>query len=236
MQQVFFNFQGNAVFAVLVFLGTCFALFLAAAALAYFRAVRRPRLARITLAMAVTGVAAYFAALLAFSLTSREQVVGLKEEKYFCEVDCHLAYSVIKVTRTKTLGTPPNQSAARGEYYVVTVKVRFDENTISKRRPRDMPLKPNSRTVTIIGDEGKPYVESPEGLKSLESVEGKRIPLTRALRPGEFYTTDLVFDLPSNVKNPRLLITEASPVRRFLIGHENSFFHKKTGFRLDSES
>jgi hypothetical protein len=55
----------------------------------------------------------------------------------------------------------------------------------------------------------------------------------RAGRPGESYQTTLVFDLPEGVQNPRLLLTDPWPVNRLLIGHENSFFHKKVYFRLD---
>lgn len=57
---------------------------------------------------------------------------------------------------------------------------------------------------------------------------------TTALRPGESYTTDLVFDLPPDIKNPELLMREGSLVTHFIIGHENSFWHRKTKFRLES--
>jgi hypothetical protein len=52
------------------------------------------------------------------------------------------------------------------------------------------------------------------------------------IRPGDAYETELIFDLPVGVREPRLLITERDPVTHFLIGHENSFLHKKTVMRL----
>jgi hypothetical protein len=49
-----------------------------------------------------------------------------------------------------------------------------------------------------------------------------------------------VFDLPSDIRNPSLLITEGPWMGRlielFLIGDEDSLFHKKTRFRLEPQS
>jgi hypothetical protein len=221
---------------VLAFIGACFALVVAAILLVYLWATRRHQLARKLWLVVVVGVGLYLATLLAYSLTSHEQVANLHQEKYFCEVDCHLAYSVINVARTKTLGHPPHQSTAQGVYYVVTLKTRFDENTISNRRPKDMPLTPNPRTVAVLDSEGRRFDPSPEGLSALASAEGEQVPLTQPLRPGESYTTKLVFDLPPDVTDPRLLITEAVWPTHLVIGHENSFFHKKTSFRLESQA
>jgi hypothetical protein len=65
------------------------------------------------------------------------------------------------------------------------------------------------------------------------TVTGPSTPLTTTLRPGKPYTTPLVFELPRDILSPRLLLTEDSPVTRFLIGHENSFGHEKTLFLLE---
>jgi hypothetical protein len=54
------------------------------------------------------------------------------------------------------------------------------------------------------------------------------------LRPGESYFNNLVFDVPADVHNPRLLITDQDPVTRLLIGHESSPLHKKIWFDLGS--
>jgi hypothetical protein len=232
--QHFFNFQGSAQFGILAFLGLGFVSFAAAVALIVLWIKRRRQLAKRVCQGAIAVWVLYFATLLGYSLTSHEQVAGPKVEKYFCEVDCHLAYSVLDVTRNPTLGAPPNQSAARGVYYVVTIRTRFDEDTISARRSKDLPLRPNSRLVAIVDAEGKRYPESPTGVHALESTEGPRVPLTLSLRPGESYTTKLVFDLPPMAREPRLEITEADWITHLLIGHENSFLHKRTRFSLES--
>jgi hypothetical protein len=56
--------------------------------------------------------------------------------------------------------------------------------------------------------------------------------MTTPLRPSESYTTDVIFDLPAETRNPTLLINEGEWVTRFIVGHENSPFHHKTRFQL----
>ncbi len=233
--QHFFNMQTNAILSVLAFLGTGFGLFVAALAMMFCLVTRRLRWAKIILALALGATGLYAVTLLAFSLSSREQVLRPQEEKYFCEVDCHLAYSVEGVTTTKTLGKPPNQSAAQGMFYVVILKVRFEEKTISPHRG-NAPLTPNPREVFVIDDTGRRFEPSLEGQRALEAAEGKLTPLTQPLRPGESYTTKLAFDLPADAKNLRLLLVEADWVARLLIGRENSFLHKKTVFLIEPQA
>ena len=56
--------------------------------------------------------------------------------------------------------------------------------------------------------------------------------MSTPLRPGESYTTTVVFDLPPDVKNPTLLINEGEWITQLVIGHENSLLHQKTKFQL----
>lgn len=229
--QPLFNFQGNAIIGVRVFLASIAGLGLAAVAILFLLATRRMSLARIVLGLALAGAGIYAGTLAAFSFTSKQQDLAFRQEKYFCEVDCHLAYSVLEVSTVKTLGKGPNLRAANGNFAVVTLRVRFDPNTISPHRG-DAPLTPNPRELMVVDDAGMRVEPSAEGLGALESVEGPVIPLSKSLRPGESYTTKVVFDLPPLIQNPRLLILEPDWVTHFLIGHENSFFHKKTEFLL----
>jgi uncharacterized protein DUF4352 len=147
-------------------------------------------------------------------------------------VDCHEAYSVLEVSAAKSLDASPSSAPAHGTFCVVTVKVWFDEKTISSNRGVG-PLTPNRHEAFIIDDSGREYDVSPEGQATLDRVQGTSLPFTRPLRPGEGYTTKLVFDLPSEVRNPRLEITTAPWLTCFLMGHENSFFHKKVLFQIE---
>jgi hypothetical protein len=230
------NVNLEAAVGILAFLGTAFVLGLAVLVIIHaIKTRKRARAGRVGLA-GLVGLGLYLALMLAFSFMSREKVLAFGEEKHFCEIDCHLAYSVTNVRETKTLGVPADEATAEGIFYVVTIKTRFDETTISRTRGDGL-LTPNSRVVTILDEQGNSYSPSTEGQRALNSSQaegGGGTPLDTPLRPGESYTTDLVFDLPANIKNPELLMREGGFDTRFIIGHENSFWHKKTKFRLES--
>jgi hypothetical protein len=220
-----------APFAVVGFLGTGFLLFvlLAATLISFFTG--RRRLARWLAAAEFAGAGAYFGLLLIFSFTSREETLAKGDRKYFCEIDCHLAYSLEDVSRTKVLGVPPHLTSAVGVFHLATVKTWFDPNTIASFRG-NAPLTPNPRVVYVVDESGHRYEPSAAGQNALEESRGGSAPLTRPLRPGESYTTRLVFDLPEKTERPRLFLGDPPGVERLLIGHENSFFHKRIFFEL----
>ncbi len=222
----------HAPFVVLLFLGTGFALLLAAIGITAALVAGKRRLAKWLSAALLAGEAGYFALLLAVAATSRERVLKPGEKKYFCEIDCHLAYSVESTTMTRVLGVPSHLANAAGTFYVVTVKTWFDERTISTRRGY-APLTPNPRVAYIVDGSDRSYAPSPVGQKALEEAKQPSAPLTQVLRPGEAYTTALVFDLPVDVSRPRLFLGDLTGIEQFLIGHENSFFHKKIFFALE---
>jgi hypothetical protein len=229
------NVNLEAAVGILAFLGTAFVLGLAVLIIIHaIKTRKRARAGRVGLAgLAVLGL--YLVLLVAFSFMSREKALAFGEEKHFCEIDCHLAYSVTNVRETKTLQSPADEATAEGIFYVVTIKTRFDETTISRTRGNGL-LWPNSRIVTILDEEGNSYSPSTEGQRALDGSQpgGGSTPLDTPLRPGESYMTDLVFDLPAGIKNPELLMREGEFITHFIIGHENSFWHKKTKFRLES--
>ncbi len=221
----------HAPVVALSFLFTGFLLLIGGVSFLYAgTAGKRDRAKKVLAAMCATA-GIYSVCLLVASLGSSESVLAAGQQKYFCEVDCHVAYSVVDVRIAKTLGTAPNQATAAGTYYIVTVRTWFDENTISSRRPKDMPLTPNPRVAMVVDERGRKFSTSLEGQKALAIAEN--VPLTQPLRPGQSYTTTLVFDLPSDATKPRLLITDLDPITLLLIGHENSFFHKKILFSLE---
>ena len=218
-------------FAVVGFLGTAFLLsvLLAATLISFFTG--RRRLARGLAAAGLAGAGAYLGLLLVFSFTSREETLAKGDRKYFCEIDCHLAYSLEDVSRTKVLGVAPHLVSAAGVYHVATVRTWFDPNTIASFRG-NAPLTPNPRVVYVVDESGVRYEPSEAGRKALEESRAASAPLTRTLRPGESYVTRLVFDLPEGTKEPRLFLGDPPGVECLLIGHENSFFHKRIFFAL----
>ena len=202
----------------------------------YALAAGKGKLARRVLFLAASCTGLYLGVLLGVSWASDERTLGPGEQKYFCELDCHLAYSVGDVLMAKTLGSGERQATAQGTFYVVKLKTHFDEKTISSRRPKEALLWPNLRWEAVVDEQGRRYTTSLAGLKALEAPAGENVPLTQSLRPGESYETILVFDLPADARNPRLLLTDPFPVNLVLIGHENSFLHKKVFFRLEPHS
>ncbi|HST51781.1 MAG TPA: DUF4352 domain-containing protein [Pyrinomonadaceae bacterium] len=223
------NVNLSAPVGVLCFLGASFVMLVLGFVALHALVVRRFGRARVTLVMLAGVLAIYFGLVLVFSFASGERVLARGEEKHFCELDCHLAYSVADVRRAKTLGEGANAATARGEFYVVTVKTRFDETTISPNRG-DGELYPNPRSLTVFDGRGRAYTISEDGQRALAASAGT--PLDTPLRPGESYTTELVFDLPADASNPTLLINESDLPTHFIIGHENSPLHKKIEFKL----
>lgn len=226
-----FNFQGNAALSILGFLGTMALLAVLAVALVVMLARRNAFAAR-RVGLAMGGiVGAYLLLLVGTSLASGARTVEPGNAKYFCEIDCHLAYSVVGSRRVPALGG----ARANGAFEVVTLKVWFDPGTTSARRD-DSPLFPNPRAVRLVDGAGRSYAPSAAGLSALEAAEGRQTPLAQALRPGESYITSLVFEIPAGARAPALLLTESSPVTHLLIGHENSLLHPSIPFRLTDSS
>jgi hypothetical protein len=163
----------------------------------------------------VAGLALYLLLFLGFSLTSRTRELAPGVEKHICEVDCHLAYAVAGLDTTHVY----QGRAAKGTFYIVTVRARFDSNTIAPWRPRDLPLSPNGRTVALVDDRGHRYTASPDSLN-------------RRLVPGQTFTTRFVFDVPPGAAHLRLLLASSDWPTHLLIGHENAFLHGKVLFQL----
>jgi hypothetical protein len=203
---------------VLLFLGAIAAGMVASAAFVY-GAVRHLPVVRRWAGIALLVIpAGYATLLLGASLGSRDRVLPTGARKYFCEIDCHLACSVERVERTKSLGA----ERAAGTFTVVTLKTWFDESTISPQRSREAPLYPNPREVFIADASGRRFpLSAPESM-----------PLSRPLIPGQSYMTRLVFDLPDDIQAPRLFVGDADPISSLLIGHEQSPLHRKIWFGI----
>ncbi len=208
------NMNFPAPFAVVGFLTACVGLFLALAAVFIFWFARKPKFARTAAYAIVAGALCYAALLLGFSAASRATTLTRGQEKYFCEIDCHLAYSIVEVN------THPDGPSTR---YLITLRTRFDETTTSPSRPKDVPLTPSAREVLLVDASGRQY----------PPVTAQGAPLLTPLTPATSYTTQLEFKVPSDATGLKLLLrtTPAWP-DHFVIGNENSLLHQKTYFAL----
>lgn len=208
------NMNFPAPLAVLGFLGAAVGLFFALAAVLIFWLARKRRFARQAAMVIGVGGVIYFGLLLGFSAASHVNLLARGQEKYFCELDCHLAYSVVDVKTT---------SDGSSKDLVVELRTRFDEKTISPHRPKNAPLTPSPREVRLIDSEGRDYIPA--------ATSGR--PLMTPLTPAESYTTKLEFRVPKDASGLRLLLnTTPGWPDHLVIGDENSLGHKKTYFAL----
>src|SRR5690349_3178552 len=120
------NVNLEAAVGALAFLGTAFVTGLAIIIILHALKTRKRLRARAAGRAALALIGCYLLILLAFSLVSREKVLAVGVEKRFCELDCHLAYSIANVSKTKTIGLAPNEVTANGIFYVVAIRTRFD--------------------------------------------------------------------------------------------------------------
>ena len=221
----------HAATAMLALLGLGAALGVAVLALIGAIFLKRRRLLPWIAGFGLAAVAIYAGLLFSSSAASKERLLTLGEKKYFCEIDCHLAYSVEGTEINRQLGPPARPLRARGRWHVVRLRTWFDEETVSSRRGAD-PIQPKPRRVYVADAAGTRYAPSAEGAAALAAIGRISAPLTQTLRPGESYVTLLVFDLPEDVRAPRLFVGAKDPITFLLIGHEESPSHAKIWFRL----
>jgi hypothetical protein len=208
------NMNFPAPLAILGFLGACGGLFLGVAAVVIFWFAPKPNFARLAALAIAIGAAIHFALLFGFSAGSRDTFLVRGQEKYFCEIDCHLAYSIVEV---KTQPGPDSTD------YQVTLRTRFDGTTASPERPQDAPLTPAPREVRLVDAGGREYAPLSSGGSTLLTP----------IKPSDSYTTQLGFRVPNHASGLRLLLrTMPAWPDHLVIGDENSWLHKKTYFAL----
>lgn len=162
---------------VLLFLGAVFLTGVSFLFLLYGAARRSKRYARIGGGAALTIVACYMLLLCGVSLASSEKALPAGGWKYFCEIDCHIGYSISGVETAGAIGPEMRQTSAHGQFVIVRLKVWFDEHTVSPNRG-DAPLTPNPRRVVLVDADGRTYAQSSEGEAELARVKGNSGPLT----------------------------------------------------------
>jgi hypothetical protein len=228
--------NGLTILQVLAFLGTVALVSAAAvgAAWAFFNG--KLGMGRF-LAIGSGGLAlSYVSVLLLAGALSTRHLLPASAEKYFCELDCHLAYTVTEVRTSESVGAGADVRRAEGRFWLVTVRTRFDENTISARRSLTAPTWPAPRRLGLVGVEGTFYPPVPDMDGALKAQGVTSTPITQELPPGASYTTTFVFDLPPDAAIAGLLLTDDILVTRLLIGNERSPFHAPTLLTLPPAS
>jgi hypothetical protein len=217
----------HAPMVVMAFLGTLALLGFSALILVFAIWARKKWIGIGTVAFGLALVCGYALVLVGVSLTSHEKVLAPGERKYFCEIDCHIAYSVAGVEERSTLGDELRPTAAAGRFVIVHLKTWFDPSTISPHRGNGE-LSPGLRRVVLVDERGHEFAPSVAAHAALEKMHGATTSISKPLRPGESYVTDTVSDIPPRLHNPRLFIGDnVGFPDTVLIGHEDSYLHKK---------
>jgi hypothetical protein len=218
------NFEAHM--AALCFLGTLgLSVVLAIATVVLF--FTRRSYAQYTLLGLGVLLAGYAAVLAFFSYASYDRTAKRGDEKFFCAMDCHIAYSVQNVERMKSIGG----AATQGEFVVVTVRSHFDERTIAPWRGNG-PLRPDPPTFELVDDRGRSYPVSEAGQRAWEAMHPPSHSMTEPLRPGESYETTWVFEVPTADASLRLFAGWHGLPSYLLIGDEDSPGHAKTYLAL----
>lgn len=178
------------------------------------------------------GVAIWFAfyamMLIGVSLMSKERLVavGDTDGKAYCGfyLDCHMHTAVLEVRKTKTLGS----RRANGEFNILTVRVFSNAGRAI--------LRLSAVDAHVVDGAGHTYARD-------LSAEGELAPQPEfeiTVGPNESFDKEIVFDLPTDVKNPLLDISEGIWIDRaietFLIGDEDSAFYKRAYFKLSEQN
>jgi hypothetical protein len=193
----------RAPFVALAFLLTAGAIGVALLGAAVSAACRRRRTA---LALVAAGGAiggGYALLLISLSVVSRDVRLPPGGRKYFCEIDCHIAYSVVGASRIP------------GGNIAVDVSAWFDPATTALRRG-DALLVPNPREALLVDSGGRRY-------RPLSAGNG----FSKPLRPGESYVVRLVFPPLPGGDGWRLWIGDPPGMETLFLSHENSPLHGK---------
>ena len=208
---------------VLLMLLTIGGLFLAVLLMIVAGVTRQVWLAKFVFGAVGVWFGVYAVLLVTISLFSAEKTLSLNEPKAFCGfyLDCHIRAAVTDVRKTKTFGN----KTADGEFYVVRVKI------FSDARRAELGLHAPELEV-VDADERR--------FKRLADLENPETSWDTKVPASGMFEKETVFDLPENVSNPRLDIAEGIEVDKvfemFLIGDEDSLWHKCSLFKLEPKS
>ncbi|MFN0141819.1 MAG: hypothetical protein ACKVQW_17225 [Pyrinomonadaceae bacterium] len=205
---------------VLLMMMTVGGLIVAALLLVVSLFTKKAGLTRFTLGGVAVWFVFYGVMLFGFSIASTEKTLAMNEPKEHCGfyLDCHMHTAVTGVRKTKTIG----DRTANGEFHVVTVKVSSSAKAAT--------LSLGGLKLIVVDDDGKYYPRAVE-------VENPRPVFTQPVMAGASFEQDVVFDLPTDVKNPRIdMYDYPSLIEKVLINDEDSFLHKRTYFKLGEQS
>lgn len=112
-------------------------------------------------------------------------------------VDSDMAFTVLDVKTAKSLGNQFTRRESQGTFYVVTVKIA---NQAKETKTID------SSMFQIKDSQGRKFDRSIDGQGAVGMSQGKIDIFLQQVQPSLSVTGDLVFDLPADISNPKLIV------------------------------
>lgn len=206
------NAVGNLLFFVF-FLATV----VLAGVLAY-RGLRGRPTRKLFFAMVVC-LCAYMVILIAVSLASTTRQLALGMDKCFDDWCATVAGA-----RSLTISNEANGTR------FVAIALRISN------RARRAAFRPSQPRVTLVLPAGGSVSPSNSAQRELEKQMGPQEDLAKRLVAGDSFQTAVAFEVPAATREASIVVLEGpSLITRFLVGDENSFFHRKTVYPVTLE-
>lgn len=126
--------------------------------------------------------------------TKKEEVVAKLNDTVS---DKDLAFTATNVSTAKSLGNSYTKKEAQGTFYIVTLNVK---NTGKETATID------SSMIKITDSQGRKFDRSIEGQTAKGLSQGKVDMFLQQVQPGLSVTGDIVFDLPDDATDLKLLV------------------------------
>jgi hypothetical protein len=159
----------------------------------------------------------YATVLVGVSLLSRTRKLALGTDKCFDDW-C--------ATVINARSTPDADGSTTTKRVAVTLRV-----TNRAQRAAFRPSQPRISLVLAAGVEVTPSVD---GQREFEKQAGPQDDLAKRLVAGESFESTLVFEVPAATREASVVLLEGPVIiTRFLVGDENSFWHKKMVYQIN---
>lgn len=162
---------------------------------------------------------AYAVVLVGTSLSSKTRQLALGTDKCFDDW-------CASVTGSRIL--PKTNAAASNELVAITLRI--------SNRARQAAFRPSQPRVILMLPDGDTLASSEVAQREFEKQAGPQDDLAKRLLAGESFQTTLVFEVPASTRKASVVVLEGPvAITRFLVGDENSFFHKKMVYPITVE-
>ncbi len=153
-------------------------------------------------------MAAYSLLWIFFYFKSAEIIVPLGTDICFDD----WCATITKVENMKALG----DEKPKGQFIILHIRMA--------NHARGIAQKPSEPRIHIVDGRRHSFSFSEKGQKALEKLIGKQLPLDEKLELGQSLETQLVFDIPSDVKSAKGLIEEGPFITKLLLQDNKEVF------------